>query len=106
MKLGIVIYSADPEVVWNGIRLGVYALGDGDEVQVFLLASGVEAESLDTDQFAVSGQMQALVDAGGEVLACGTCLKNRQSAGSELYTISTMADLHRLIADSDRVISL
>ena len=49
MKLGIVIYSTDPEVVSNGFRLGVHALGEGDSVQVFLLASGVEAESLDTE---------------------------------------------------------
>ena len=50
--------------------------------------------------------MQALVDAGGEILACGTCLKIRQQDGSELCPVSTMADLHRLVAESDRVISL
>ena len=106
MKLGIVVYATDPEVVWNGFRLGVHALAEGDEVRVFLLASGVEAESLDTDQFPVSEQMRALVHAGGEILACGTCLKIRNSEGSELCPFSTMADLHQLIVESDRVISL
>jgi uncharacterized protein involved in oxidation of intracellular sulfur len=106
MKLGIVIHSTDPEVVWNGFRLGVHALAEGDEVKVFLLASGVEAQSLDTDQFPVSEQMRALLDAGGEILACGSCLTIRDSEGGELCPMSNMAELHRLIAESDKVISL
>ena len=38
MKLGIVIYSTDAEIVWNAFRLGVFALQQGDQVKVFLLA--------------------------------------------------------------------
>jgi len=48
MKLGVVVYSNDPESVWNAFRLGNFALHGGDEVQVFLLGKGVECESLDT----------------------------------------------------------
>jgi uncharacterized protein involved in oxidation of intracellular sulfur len=105
MKLGMVIYSADAETVWNAFRLGGFALGEGDSVKVFLLAKGVEAEGLDTEQFKVTEQMQSFVSAGGEILACGTCLKIRQSQGSELCPLSTMKDLHELVRDSDRVIS-
>jgi len=47
MKLGIVIYSNDPETVWNAFRLGVFSLKEKDTVKVFLLAKGVECESLD-----------------------------------------------------------
>ena len=51
--MGIVIYSNDPEVVWNAFRVGNFALKAGDEVKVFLLAKGVESELLDTDLFKV-----------------------------------------------------
>jgi uncharacterized protein involved in oxidation of intracellular sulfur len=45
MKIGIVIYSNDAETVWNAFRLGNFALKERDEVKVFLLAKGVEAEA-------------------------------------------------------------
>ncbi|HEY4581063.1 MAG TPA: DsrE family protein [Candidatus Acidoferrales bacterium] len=105
MKLGIVIYSADAETVWNAFRLGVFSLKNGDTVKVFLLSKGVECESLDTDNFKVTGQMQEYVNSGGVILACGTCLKIRHSKGSELCPLSTMKDLYEIIQDSDKVIS-
>lgn len=105
MKLGIVIYSTDAETVWNAFRLGNYALKEGDEVKVFLLASGVECQTLDTDKFKITEQMQILVDDGGKILACGTCLKLRGQEGDELCPLSTMKDLYELIKESDKVIS-
>jgi len=106
MKLGIVIYSNDPETVWNAFRLGVFSLKQKDNVKVFLLAKGVEAESLDNDKFKVSQQIQEFVDNGGQILACGTCLKVRNSNGSEVCPLSTMNDLYLLIKESDKVISI
>ncbi|MBU8901244.1 MAG: DsrE family protein [Victivallales bacterium] len=106
MKLGIVIYSTDSESVWNAFRLGVFALQKNDSAQVFLLANGVECESLDTEKFKVTEQMQSFVDNGGKILACGTCLNIRNSEGSELCPLSTMQDLYNLINDSDKVISI
>lgn len=105
MKLGIVIHSNEAETVWNAFRLGVFALGEGDSVRVFLLARGVEAETLDTEKFKVSEQMQSFVNEGGEILACGTCLKIRQSEGSELCPLSTMKDLYEVVRDSDRIVT-
>jgi len=105
MKLGMVVYSDDPEVVWNAFRLGVFGLQQGDQAKAFLLARGVECEALDTEQFPVSEQMQAFVDQGGEILACGTCLKLRNAEGSELCPLSTMQDLYELVRDSDRVVT-
>ena len=75
MKLGIVIYSNDPETVFNAFRLGVFSLTKGDSVKVFLLAKGVESETLDDSQFKVYEQMQSFVDSNGEIFACGTCLR-------------------------------
>ncbi len=105
MKLGIIIYSADSETVWNGFRLGVFALKQGDHAKAFLLAKGVECERLDTDQFKVTEQMRAFVDNGGKILACGTCLNLRHSEGSDLCPLSTMKDLHDIIKESDKVVS-
>ncbi len=105
MKIGVVIYSTDAETVWNGFRFGVFALKQNDQVKVFLMAKGVECESLDTAQFKVTEQMQAFVDGGGKILACGTCLKLRHSEGSELCPLSTMKDLYDLVKESDKVVS-
>ena len=104
MRLGIVIYSNDAETVWNAFRFGVFALKEGDEVKVFLLGKGVEAESLDTDPFNALEQAQLFVDSGGEILACGTCLKIRHSEGSEMCPLSTMADLYDIVQRSDRLV--
>jgi uncharacterized protein involved in oxidation of intracellular sulfur len=105
MKLGIVIYSTDSETVWNAFRLGCFALKKGDELKVFLLAKGVECETLTTEKFDVTSQMRDFVNGGGHIYACGTCLKIRQSGGSEMCPMSTMQDLYDIIAGSDRVIS-
>jgi uncharacterized protein involved in oxidation of intracellular sulfur len=106
MKLGLVIYSTDAETLWNGFRLGVFTLKAGDKVKAFLLARGVECESLAAEPFNVKQMMQSFMDAGGEILACGTCLKLRNSQGTELCPLSTMKDLHEIIRDSDKILSI
>lgn len=55
--------------------------------------------------FNLKEQMEALVHAGGRILACGTCLKIRQQNGSELCPLSTMKDLYELIRESDKVVT-
>lgn len=105
MKLGIVIYSTDAETVWNAFRFGAFALKQGDSVKVFLLAKGVDCEKLNTKDFNVTGQMQSFVDAGGKVLACGTCLKLRQSEGTGLCPVSTMKDMYDIVKESDKVLT-
>lgn len=105
MKLGIVIYSDDSETVWNAFRLGVFSLHKSDRVKIFLLAKGVMCESLDTDTFKVSEQMAQFVKSGGEIFACGTCLKVRQSEGSDMCPLSTMEDLYTIINESDKVLT-
>jgi uncharacterized protein involved in oxidation of intracellular sulfur len=105
MKLGIVVCTTDAETAWNAFRMGVFALQQGDEVRAFLMAKGVECVHQDTPPFNVKEQMEALVAAGGHILACGTCLKIRNSGGSELCPLSTMRDLHALIRDCDKVAS-
>lgn len=105
MKLGIIIYSSEPETVWNAFRMGVFSLGQGDSVSVFLLAKGVESETLHHAKFNVPEQMQTFVNGGGQILACGSCLKVRNQDGSELCPLSTMKDLYELVRTSDKVVS-
>ncbi|MFZ1020187.1 MAG: DsrE family protein [Halobacteriota archaeon] len=105
MKFGIIIYSNDPESVWNAFRLGNYAIKEGDEVKAFLSGKGVESESIDTETFNVTEQMRSFIDGGGVVLACGTCLKIRQSEGSQTSLLSTLADLYTIVKESDKIVT-
>ena len=105
MKLGIVIYSNDPETVWNGFRFGNYALKEGETVQIFLIGKGVESEFLDTEAFNVTEQMRSFVEGGGEIAACETCLKIHHLRGSELCPISTLGDLLDLVKESDKIVT-
>ena len=105
MKLGIIIYSNDAETVWNAFRLGVFSLKQKDEVRVFLLGKGVECESIDTDKFKVTEQIKQFIDNAGCILACGSCLKVRNSQGSETCPLSTMKDLYDIIKESDKVLT-
>jgi uncharacterized protein involved in oxidation of intracellular sulfur len=104
MKLGLIIYSDDPETVWNAFRIANFALQQGDTVRVFLIGKGVECESLDTETFNVTQQIQTFAE-GGILLACGTCLKIRQSEGLAVCPLSTMQDCYNIIKESDKVLT-
>jgi uncharacterized protein involved in oxidation of intracellular sulfur len=105
MKLGIIIYSNDTETVWNAFRLGIFSLKQKDEVRVFLLGKGVECESIDTEKFKVTEQIRLFINTGGCILSCGSCLKVRNSQGSETCPLSTMQDLYDIIKESDKVLT-
>jgi len=105
MKLGIIIYSDDKEIVWNVFRLANLAIDEKDEVKIFLLAKGVEYENLSDKKYNIIVLAQQLVDNGGEILACGTCLNLRQKDGSQLCPTSTMKDLYDLIKQSDKLLT-
>ena len=105
MKLALLISITEPETIFNALRLGNFALTQGDEVGCFLVGPGVELDQITHPKFDVKSQAESLLKAGGKILACGTCLKIRQSEGSELCPISTMKDLYELVRDSDKVVT-
>ena len=105
MKLGIVIYSDHPETVWNAFRLANFSLNNKDQVKVFLMAKGVEAESLSNGQFNILEQMNKFLEANGILLACGTCIEIRKKDSTELCPMSNMGDLYDIIKESDKLIS-
>lgn len=105
LKLGIVVTTTDPETVFNVFRLANYSADNGDSVSVFLLGKGVELDQIHDAKFDVQGNAKAFLGKGGKIMACGTCLKLRNSEGSELCPRSTLKDLHALVRDSDRVVT-
>jgi len=106
MKLGIIITQTESETVFNALRLALYSLQQGDQVRIFLSGKGVEIEKIEDSQFDVKTQAQKILDAGGEFLACGTCLKLRNSKGSDICPLSTLKDHYEIIRDSDKVVTV
>lgn len=105
MKLGIVMTTTDPDTVFNAFRLANYSLEHGDTVSVYLLGKAVELDHIHDQKFDVQGIAKTFLGKGGKVMACGTCLKLRNSGGAELGPRSTPKDLHDLVRDSDRVVT-
>ena len=105
MKIGIIIETKELEKAWNAFRFAVTAKKSGHEVKVFLMGEAVECEDLTHDKFDVAGQLQAFVEAGGEILACGTCLISRHMGGSEACPISTMKDCLNMVEWADKVVT-
>lgn len=105
MKLGIIIETKEYEKSWNAFRFAVTAKKAGHDVKVFLMGEAVECENLTHEKFDVAGQLNAFAAAGGEILACGTCLKSRQLEGSDVCPISTMLDCLNLVEWADKVVT-
>lgn len=105
MKISIVIANNDPETVWNVFRLGKVALKEKRSVKGFLINKGVEAEYIKDEKFNVSEQICFFIKNKGELLACGTCLKDRQKESLEVCPISTMKNLLKLVEESDKLLT-
>ena len=104
MKIGILLSTNDPEEVWNAFRFGNVALKGNHEVRVFLVNKGVEAEDVKSERFNVREQLQIFVDNKGELLACGTCMKNRQKESSNFCPIATLNDMLEIVQWSDKLL--
>ncbi len=102
MKIGIIIETNDPEKAWNGLRFANTALNDGHEVKIFLISAGVEIEIIDDTKFKAQQQLSAFADRKGTVMACGTCLENRNLTVSSIITVSNMNDCLNMVKWADR----
>ncbi|MEW6368429.1 MAG: DsrE family protein [Acidobacteriota bacterium] len=105
MTMTIVLYSNDPETVWNAFRFGNFAMTHGDDVTFFLIGKGVECRSLDLGPFTVTQMIADFIEAGGKVLACSTCLELRGMGCPSGFAAATLKELHELVAQADRVCS-
>jgi len=105
MKIGVIISSNDAETSWNALRYANFCLGQKDEVKVFLTGKGVEYQSISTDKFNTIEQAEKFMQGGGKILACGTCIKSRNQAGTEMCPINTMKDMYEIIKESEKVVT-
>jgi sulfur relay (sulfurtransferase) complex TusBCD TusD component (DsrE family) len=105
MKFGVIIETNEPEKAWNGARFGNASMKAGHEVKIFLMSAGVEIEGITHEKYNASQQISDFVRNGGVVLACGTCIKARNSEGTEVCPISTMNDCIKMVEWADRVIT-
>jgi len=105
MKLGIILETKEFEKAWNAFRFANTSLKNGHEVKVFLMGEAVECENLTHEKFDVAGQIKVYSEAGGEILACGTCLKSRNLDGTDVCPISTMVDCLEMVVWADKVVT-
>jgi uncharacterized protein involved in oxidation of intracellular sulfur len=105
MKIGVIISSNDVETCWNALRYANFCLGQQDEVKVFLTGKGVEYQKISTEKFNTIEQAEKLLQGGGKILACGTCIKAREQKESNLCPINTMKDLYEIVKESDKVVT-
>lgn len=106
MNLGMIITQTDAETVFNALRLALYSLEQGDQVRIFLSGKGVDIDKIDDPKFDVKGQARKALDAGAQLLACGACLKLRESDGSEICPLSTLKDQYEIVRDSDKLVTV
>ena len=104
-SIGIVIHSNDIETVWNVLRLANYAKNEGDTVTIFLLAKGVELDSLVKHNKDLNEQVEEFLNSGGTILGCGTCLVGRKNNTPQVCKFSSMADLYALVKKNKIVLT-
>lgn len=105
MKIGIILETKEYEKAWNAFRFALTAKKQGHEVKLFLMGEAVECEGLIHEKYNVDEQLKAFVSIGGEILACGTCLKSRQLNETDTCPISTMVDCVNLVVWADKVVN-
>ena len=105
MKIGIIISTNEPEIIWNAFRFGNTSLKANHEVKIFLINKGVEIEEIESEKYNLKEQINSFIENNGEILACGTCLKSRKKEGSNVCPISTMQELLKLVEDSDKILT-
>ena len=105
MKIGIIIETKEYEKAWNAFRFAVTARKQDHDVKVFLMGEAVECEGLTHEKYNVGEQLKLFISAGGEILACGTCLKSRQLSGTDSCPLSTMVDCVDMVTCADRTVT-
>ncbi|OHD20211.1 MAG: DsrE family protein [Spirochaetes bacterium GWB1_59_5] len=105
MKFGIIIETNEPEKAWNGVRFANASLKQGHEVKIFLMSAGVEIENITHAKFNAKNEIDNFVKNEGVVLACGTCIKARNSESTDVCPLSTMNDCIKMVEWADRVVT-
>jgi len=105
MNFGIIIETKELEKAWNAFRFAITSKGQGHDVKVFLMGESVECEGLTHEKYNVDEKLKEFLKAGGEILACGTCLKSRQLNGTDACPVANMIDCVDMVTWADKVIT-
>ncbi len=97
---------------YNGLRLaGSLAKEDGQRVHVFLMGDAATCaaagQSVPTGYYNVERMLRAVLQRGGEVRVCGTCMDARgmtEEGLAEGCRRSTLAELTEWTAGADKVL--
>ena len=89
------------ERTYNGLRLaGALAKREGETVKLFLIgdaASGAKAgQNVPKGYYNVAAMLRVVVDHGGEIGVCGTCLQARGLTGTDLVPGTAASTLEQL----------
>ena len=110
MQIVCIIYSNDPETVWNAFRFANLSLAYDNQVEAFLLGKGVETSSISTLQFDVQEQLDLFRENGGTLIGCGVCCESRKDQMPFLKEqlsceMGSMQSLYSLVAEADKVLT-
>lgn len=106
MKIGIIIETKEYEKAWNAFRFATTAKKQSHEVKVFLMGEAIECEGLTHEKYNVDEQLRNFVNAGGEILACGTSIKSRHLENSmQVCPFSTMVDCVNVVVWADKTVT-
>jgi len=110
MKFLIIVYSRDPETIWNAFRYASTCLAYDNDVTIFLLGSGVEAPTLGTIKFDIREQIETYREQGGHMIGCGVCCEIRGDTLPDLETelsceLGSMQQLYTLSVEADKIIT-
>lgn len=110
MRVLCIIYSNDPETVWNAFRFANSALAYENQVDVFLVGKGVESAGISTLQFDVQEQMNLYRENGGRMTGCGVCCETRKDEMPFLQDqlkceMGSMQQLYVLVAEAEKVLT-
>jgi sulfur relay (sulfurtransferase) complex TusBCD TusD component (DsrE family) len=105
MKIGIILETKELEKAWNAFRFALTARKQNHEVKVFLMGEAVECEGLTHEKYNVDEQLRNFISTGGEIAACGTCLKSRRKETTEACPISTMIDCVKIVEWANKMMT-
>ncbi len=105
MKIGIVISTNDPEMLWNAFRFANLCLNEMHDVSVFLNARAVEYENADSEKFNIRELVKLFVLSEGRLRACGKCLGFRDIEENEYCRKGSQKDLYEMVISSDKLLS-
>lgn len=104
MKIGIVISTNDPEMLWNAFRFANLCLNEMHDVSVFLNARAVEYENADSEKFNIRELVKLFVLSEGRLRACGKCLGFRDIEENEYCRKGSQKDLYEMVISSDKLL--